>query len=132
MGKLVVLDRASSNAPGLEDIVASPAQIEGLSPEALRHVLREAIHRIRGVAILATGGRQLEFDFEHGKEGDTGPQAEALLTADEVAAELKVDKTFVYEAARKKKLPAVELGRWKRFRRDDIERAKRLGLPQLR
>ena len=44
-----------------------------------------------------------------------------LLTAEEVAEMLGVPKTWVYEQARKGLLPTVELGRYRRFRREAVE-----------
>jgi excisionase family DNA binding protein len=38
-----------------------------------------------------------------------------LLTAEELAKHLKVPKTWVYEQARQKKLPTVQVGRYVRF-----------------
>lgn len=46
---------------------------------------------------------------------------EPLLTAEEVAAILKVRKGRVYELVRSGSLPAVHLGRQVRFRRADLE-----------
>jgi excisionase family DNA binding protein len=46
-----------------------------------------------------------------------------LLTVDEVAALLKVSKSWVYEHVRSSvsgRLPAVKLGKYVRFDRDDI------------
>lgn len=45
-----------------------------------------------------------------------------LLTAEEAAAILTVPKSWVYRAAREGELPVVRLGRYRRFRRSDIER----------
>lgn len=45
-----------------------------------------------------------------------------LLTAEEVAAQLKVPRTWVYRAAREGELPSVRCGRYRRFDADDVER----------
>jgi excisionase family DNA binding protein len=50
-----------------------------------------------------------------------GAAAMTLLTADEVAEMLGVPKTWVYEHSRKGLIPTVELGRYRRFRREAIE-----------
>jgi excisionase family DNA binding protein len=47
--------------------------------------------------------------------------ADRLLTAEDVAEMLGVPKTWVYEQARKGLLPTVELGRYRRFRREAVE-----------
>jgi excisionase family DNA binding protein len=45
-----------------------------------------------------------------------------LLTAEQVAELLAVPKSFVYEMARRGEIPCVVLGRYRRFRREAIER----------
>lgn len=45
----------------------------------------------------------------------------ALLTADEVAQLLKVERSWVYDAARRGAIPHVRLGRYVRFHRESIE-----------
>ena len=44
-----------------------------------------------------------------------------LLTAEEVAELLGVPKSWVYDQSRKGLIPTVELGRYRRFRREAIE-----------
>ena len=44
-----------------------------------------------------------------------------LLTAEQVASMLGVPKTWIYEQSRKGLIPTVELGRYRRFRREAIE-----------
>jgi excisionase family DNA binding protein len=50
--------------------------------------------------------------------------AEPLLTADEVAALLRIPRTSVYEYARRQHnpLPSITVGRHRRFHRGDVER----------
>ena len=43
-----------------------------------------------------------------------------LLTADEVAALLRVSKAWVYAETRKKRIPHVPLGRYVRYRRSAV------------
>lgn len=43
-----------------------------------------------------------------------------LLTADEVAAILGVNKSWVWRHARQGTIPVLQLGRYKRFRRESI------------
>jgi excisionase family DNA binding protein len=43
-----------------------------------------------------------------------------LLTADEVAALLRVSKAWVYSETRKKRIPHVPLGRYVRYRRSAV------------
>ncbi len=46
----------------------------------------------------------------------------ALLTAEDVARLLSVPKSWVYEQSRLGRIPTVTLGRYRRYRRDAIER----------
>jgi excisionase family DNA binding protein len=61
-------------------------------------------------------------------EGRIGPSnrlvgmSGSLLTADQVARMLGVPKTWVYEQSRKKRIPTVTLGRYRRYRPETIER----------
>jgi excisionase family DNA binding protein len=48
--------------------------------------------------------------------------SERLLTACEVAAFLSVKESWVREATRDGRLPHLRLGRYRRYRREDIER----------
>lgn len=56
---------------------------------------------------------------------DSPPAIEApddLQTAPEVARQLRVSRTFVYEETRAGRLPAIRLGRSVRYRRSDVQR----------
>jgi excisionase family DNA binding protein len=44
-----------------------------------------------------------------------------LLTADEVAEQLRVGKSFIYDQARAGQLPHVKVGRYVRFHQDDLD-----------
>ena len=44
-----------------------------------------------------------------------------LLTADEVAEQLRVGKSFIYDQARAGHLPHVRVGRYIRFHQDDLD-----------
>lgn len=48
-------------------------------------------------------------------------QREQLLTADDLAKRWQVSKAHVYRLAREGKIPSVNLGRFIRFRLDQIE-----------
>jgi excisionase family DNA binding protein len=57
-----------------------------------------------------------------------GPSAaaattEPLLEAGELAAILKLPVSWVEQAARQQRIPSVQAGRWRRFRRSAVERA---------
>lgn len=44
-----------------------------------------------------------------------------LLTPEQVAERLQVQKSWVYQAARTGAIRAVHVGRWVRFRHEDVE-----------
>ena len=46
----------------------------------------------------------------------------SLLNAQQVAKRLGVPKTWVYEQSRKKRIPTVPLGRYRRYRPETIEK----------
>jgi excisionase family DNA binding protein len=48
--------------------------------------------------------------------------SDRLLTAAEVAAFLAIKESWVREATRDGRLPHLRLGRYRRYRREDIER----------
>lgn len=59
-----------------------------------------------------------------GPRGSVGPDGatDALLTAGEVAAQLRVTKGWLYAETRAGRVPHVRLGRYLRYRRSAIER----------
>lgn len=48
-------------------------------------------------------------------------EAQPLLTAGQVADRLNVPQTWVYRAGRGGGLPCVRMGKYMRFRREDVE-----------
>ena len=48
--------------------------------------------------------------------------ADRLLDADQVAEMLGVPKSWVYAASRRGELPTVTLGRYRRYRRETIDK----------
>lgn len=55
------------------------------------------------------------------QEGGAVDEVEALLTAEEVAALLRVERSWLYGAARNGQFPCVRVGRYVRFRPDDVK-----------
>jgi excisionase family DNA binding protein len=47
--------------------------------------------------------------------------SEPLLDAEELAAALHVPVTWVEQAARELRIPSMEFGRWRRFKRSEVE-----------
>ncbi len=52
--------------------------------------------------------------------GERPPRADPLLTAEEVAALLRVTKSWVYAETRGQRIPHVRLGRYVRYRRSAV------------
>ena len=48
--------------------------------------------------------------------------ADALMTVEEVAKYLKVEESTVYTWARQRKVPAIKISRFWRFRKEDIDK----------
>lgn len=48
--------------------------------------------------------------------------ADSLMTVEEVAKYLKVEESTVYTWARERRIPAMKIGRFWRFRKEDIEK----------
>jgi excisionase family DNA binding protein len=46
---------------------------------------------------------------------------EPLLDANELAAALQLPATWVEQAAREQRIPSLEFGRWRRFKRSEVE-----------
>jgi excisionase family DNA binding protein len=46
---------------------------------------------------------------------------ERLLDAEELAAALHVPVTWIEQAARELRIPSMEFGRWRRFKRSEVE-----------
>ena len=58
---------------------------------------------------------------------DEQPPDDRLLTAEEVAAFMRVTRSWVYAETRRDGLPHVRLGRYVRYRRSAIERWLEVG-----
>lgn len=82
-----------------------PSRLPGRSPRPVVR-RRDAHPRLRAVARQLPGGRDVGVD--------------PLLTADEVAALLRVTKAWVYAETRAKRIPHVPLGRYVRYRRSAV------------
>jgi excisionase family DNA binding protein len=51
--------------------------------------------------------------------------ADPLLDAEQLAKVLSVPASWVEQAAREKRIPSLQFGRWRRFRRREVEAAVR-------
>jgi excisionase family DNA binding protein len=60
------------------------------------------------------------------------PTNEPLVDADDLAALLKVPASWIEQKAREGVIPSLEFGRWRRFRRSEVEAAVRPGSGRLK
>lgn len=86
--------------PSLDSLVADPGKAATLTPETAQGILI-------GLASLQPLLIQRALMGSHKQELDGG----ALLTPAQVAERLNVPKSFVYEAARQKRLEPVKVGK---------------------
>jgi excisionase family DNA binding protein len=84
---------------------------------------------IAGVGVLALDREVFEAALVAGSElraANRPAQAvrdEPLLDADQLAAVLSVPVSWIELAARQGRIPSLEFGRWRRFRRSEVEAA---------
>ena len=87
------------------------------SRDAVTH-LRQVEESLAG-AVLAL--RQLQDELV--KDGfKQKPEVDQLLTVEQVASLLGVDKAYVYTQARAGKIPSVKLGKYRRFSPSQIKK----------
>jgi excisionase family DNA binding protein len=48
---------------------------------------------------------------------------EPLLDPEQMAAALSLPVTWIEQAARERRIPSIQAGRWRRFKRSEVERA---------
>lgn len=48
--------------------------------------------------------------------------ADSLMTVEEVAKYLKVEQSTIYTWAKERKLPSIKVGRFWRFKKEDIDK----------
>jgi excisionase family DNA binding protein len=84
-----------------------------------------------GIGTLALSREVFEEALAAGRDLIAAPSAspapsnEPLVDADQLAAELGVPVTWLEAAARQGRIPSIEFGRWRRFRRSEVEAAVR-------
>jgi excisionase family DNA binding protein len=54
-----------------------------------------------------------------------GNDGEPLFDAEQLAAMLNIPATWLEQAAREGRIPSLQFGRWRRFRRSEVEAAVR-------
>src|SRR6516165_7426642 len=90
------------------------------------------------VVLVLADGRTLAFDLEvyqsalvegarlSGVPASPGEIAsEPLLDAEQLAEQLAIPATWLEQKAREGVIPSLEFGRWRRFRRSEVEAAVR-------
>jgi excisionase family DNA binding protein len=73
-------------------------------------VFREAL--MAGSALVATTSAS-----------ESANTAEQLLNAEKLATALSLPVTWIEQAARERRIPSIQAGRWRRFSRSAVERA---------
>ena len=90
---------------------------------------------VPGLGVLALPADQLATALTEGAALSAGPGAsratadvsvEPLLDADQLAAQLGIAASWLEQKAREGRIPSLMFGRWRRFRRSDVERAVRV------
>jgi excisionase family DNA binding protein len=102
----------------LAKLISDPASASELQPDMTSALLLEnsALQSTLAGVALRRASR------EEGRPAVVEADGQ-LMTAGEVAVMLGVPKAYVYELARRRELPAVQVGRkYRRFRRPDVER----------
>jgi excisionase family DNA binding protein len=74
-------------------------------------------------AALAEGAAQTNTPAPEGKNG------EPLCDGNELAVVLDIPVSWVEQAAREGRIPSLQFGRWRRFRRSEVEAAVRTKSP---
>jgi excisionase family DNA binding protein len=74
-----------------------------------------ALDRESFAAALAAGAEMIAA------APSTACETEPLLDAEELAAALHVPVTWIEQAARELRIPSMEFGRWRRFKRSEVE-----------
>jgi excisionase family DNA binding protein len=84
-----------------------------------------------GIGTLALDREAYEEALSAGRELSAAPGVSAvpidepLVDADQLATTLGVPVTWIETAARQGRIPSLEFGRWRRFRRSEVEAAVR-------
>lgn len=118
MEKVVKLTEVRRNAaPTLAGLLADPARVAELPPDAIPAVLGEL--EAARVALWALLMRESAGTGK--REASVAAPASRLLTASQVSERLGLPQWSVYELARRRVPPAVRLGRRVRFRAENVE-----------
>jgi excisionase family DNA binding protein len=82
-----------------------------------------------GIGTLALDGEAYQAALAEGAKLSAAPASpaigEPLMEAEQLAGLLNVPVTWLEVAARQGRIPSLEFGRWRRFRRSEVEAAVR-------
>jgi len=86
---------------------------------------------VSGLGTLALTREAFEAALAEGSRAIAAPVAapspiagdEPLVDAEQLAQQLTIPQTWIEQAAREGRIPSIQAGRWRRFRRSDVERA---------
>jgi len=98
--------------PSLDTLVRDPAQARLLSGQVRGELIAQAS------AVIACLAAPMIAEAPA-----SAPEADALLTAKEMAARLKVKESWILTEARRGRIPKVLIGRYVRFSAEAVERA---------
>ena len=79
-----------------------------------------------GIGTLSLSREQFEAALVDGARlagPVVAPSEEPLLTADQIAEKLQIPPSWMEAAGRDGRVPSIECGRWRRFRRSAVEAA---------
>lgn len=82
-----------------------------------------------GIGTLALDGDVYRAALAEGSKFSAAPSAsgaatdEPLLDSDQLAAILNIPASWIEQKAREGVIPSLEFGRWRRFKRSDVESA---------
>lgn len=82
---------------------------------------------LAGIGTLALDREAFEAALAEGA-GITAPPPSAgsdepLMDSEQLAAVLHIPQTWLEQAAREQRIPSIQAGRWRRFRRSAVEQA---------
>jgi excisionase family DNA binding protein len=104
------------------ELIQSPALAAALCPSARSRALLAAT-TITGALAAHEPGEAPSSTESKSQNGAGGQEPRRLLTAPEMAARLCIPETWIREQERRRRIPSVRIGRYVRFRPDEVEKA---------
>ena len=100
----------------------------------MTHSTTRVLIPVPGLGVLALPADRLAAALAEGAALSSAPggshavesaSMEKLMDADELASHLGVAASWLEQAARQGRIPSLMFGRWRRFKRSEVERAVR-------